>query len=173
LLAFLETEERLEAVRSRVGSEGSLTTTTGVLCILEAFCASFTEDEALAGRDFGEDSPDIVSCPKKDHFLADFGVDGPDPDAFTTSDSNGREPRRLGAASVGFNPSRSSIGSAVRGRGSASFGSGRSPVLFTVTVGGDGVPPETIEDMEFDTEWPGRTVELESLDTNDSGRGII
>jgi len=173
LLGFLETEERLEAVRSRVGSDGSLITTSGVFFVLEAFCASFTEDEALAGRDFGDDSPDIVSCPKKDHFLADFGVDGPDPDALITSDSNGREPRRFGAASAGFNPSRSSIGSAVRGLESANLGSGRSPVLFSVTAGGDVVPAETIEDMEFDTEWPGRTVELESLDTKDKGRGII
>lgn len=33
--------------------------------------------------------------------------------------------------------------------------------------------PETMEDMEFETEWPGRTVLEESLETIDNGRGMI
>lgn len=39
-------------------------------------------------------------------------------------------------------------------------------------VEGEDVGPDIIEDIELETEWPGRTVEAESLETNDSGRGM-
>lgn len=38
---------------------------------------------------------------------------------------------------------------------------------------GEDVPPEMIDDMEFETECPGRTVLAESLETIDNGLGMI
>jgi hypothetical protein len=55
---------------------------------------SFTELEADAGLDFGDDSPDFVS-PKKVHFLADLGVDGAMIEAVALSISSGNDPRRF------------------------------------------------------------------------------
>lgn len=150
MLGFLEIEDLLEAVRSRDGSITSAVAVSTGWGGLTTFWTSFIDDDALAGRDFGDDSPETVSCPKNDHFFEDLGVDGPDPDAFATSDNNGREPRRLGAASGAFVVSRSRIGSAVLGRESRPLGS--SNRLGFSFEGGEVVPAEMIDDIEFDSE---------------------
>jgi len=40
-------------------------------------------------------------------------------------------------------------------------------------VDGEAVPADTIDDMEFETECPGRTVLAESLETIDKGLGMM
>jgi hypothetical protein len=64
------------------------------------------------------------------------------------------------------------MGSAVRGRESRVLGSCNRPGL-SFEGGEVVVPADMIDDIEFESEWPGLTVELESLDTKDNGRGII
>lgn len=66
--------------------------------------------------------------------------------------------------------SRIKVGSAVRGRVSLILWLGGKP-RFSL-AGGEDAAPDMIEDIEFETEWPGRTVEEESLETIDRGRGM-
>jgi hypothetical protein len=143
------------------------------------FFDSLTEEEALVGRDFGEDSPECTSWPKNDHFFAERGVEGEGRPAAaaaaaaaaTVSDSSGMEPLRLGARGSGeVECSRSKIGSAVRGRVSLILTPGARP---RCSFGGGDDVIDIMEDKEFDTEWPGLTVDAESEETKDKGRGMI
>jgi len=117
---------------------------------ITTFFDSFTDDEALVGRDLGDDSPEAVSRPKNDHFFADRGVEGEGRPAARVSDSRGREPRRFGAGGLGeIDCSRSRIGSAVRGLVSLSLLPG---VKLRFSFGGGEDVPDMMDDIEFDTE---------------------
>jgi len=91
--------------------------TSGKEGVGSTFLKSFAEEAALVGRDFGEDSPDALSWLKKDHFFADLGVDGVD--SVVGLERSGSDPRRFGVCSGELDGSLSKIGSAVRGRESA------------------------------------------------------
>lgn len=144
---LLDIEDRLEIDGSIVGkvTSGLISGDEGAV---SAFFDSFAEDDELVGLDLGEDSPDVVSWPKKDHFFADLGVEGVDA-AAATSESNGRELRRFGNGSVAF-ASSIKVGSAVRGRASLIFWLGGKS-RFSL-AGGEDVAPDMIEDIELDTE---------------------
>jgi hypothetical protein len=138
---------------------------TGICCLV-----SFDE-AALDGRDrLGEDSPEVVSWPKKPHFLTGnlglVGVVG------ITSLSSGLEllRRRCGLFSgvVEFSRVQSNLGPALLGRASIPLSLDARCSLDS----GDEVPPEMIEVRLPETECP-RIVEEPSLDTRDNGRGMI
>ena len=136
-------------------------------------------DAELAGRDFGEDSPEVGSRPKKVHFLADFGVVGIGAASVVdaTSMSKGMEFLLLGAGMSGIRiASRSNVGSAVRGRASVPlwFDTGDCKPRCSLD-GGLEAPVEIRLESDPETEWPCLPVivlEL-SLDTNERGRGMI
>lgn len=98
LLGFRDIEDRLEIVGSIVGN-GTSGVISGDEGAVSAFLDSLAEDAELVGLDFGDDSPEAISWPKKDHFFADLGVLGVDVVAVLTSESNGNELRLLGASS--------------------------------------------------------------------------
>lgn len=172
LLGLREIDDLLEPGCS-VDWIGVSDISAGIACdsATVGFFDSLLEDEALVGRDFGDDSPECASTPKNDHFFIDLGVVGEGKPAAAASDSRGREPRRLGAGVSGdIDRSRSRIGSAVRGRVSDPLLLGARP-LFSFE-GGE-VVPDMIDDIELVTECPGLTVEAESDETIESGRGMI
>ncbi len=170
MLGFRDIEDRLELGCS-VDCTGTICSGTSASGILAGLLVSFATDEALVGRDLGDDSPEFVSWPKKDHFFADLGVGGEGRPAAAVSDNKGREPRLRGAGRLGkIERSRSKIGSAVLGRVSLTLLLGARP-RFSFEGGDDA--PDIIEDIELDTEWPGLTVDAESDDTRERGLGII
>jgi hypothetical protein len=121
LLGFLDIDDlrELDCSIELIGTSGVTNSGDEGADSTGMFLGSLSDAE-LAGRDFGEDSPEALSWPKKVHFLADFGVDGPAAELDAMSLSKGIEFRLLGAGlSDDGNVSRSRIGSAVRGRVSA------------------------------------------------------
>lgn len=134
------------------------------------FLVSFDEAE-LDGRDrLGDDSPDVVSWPKKPHFLAgNLGLVG----VATASLSSGLELLRRGFGRF------SGVGEVSR------VPSNLGPALLGLSIplsldarcsleSGEEVPPDTMDVRLPETECPRIvTVEELSLDTRDNGRGII
>lgn len=116
LLDFLDIEDRLETVGS-IDGKGTSSVASGELGAVSIFFDSLVDDE-LVGLDFGDESPEVISCPKNDHFFADLGVLGAEGEARDTSERRGNELRLLGIGRLSFDPSKSRPGSAVRGRGS-------------------------------------------------------
>jgi hypothetical protein len=169
LLGFLDIEDLLEVHGSIDSISTSCATISGDDGAVSSFLDSFPED-ALVGRDFGDDSPEPVG-PKNDHFFADRGVDGVGLEAAATSESRGRDERLLGVGSSALDTSWSKIGSAVRGRPDTTLLLRIIP-RFSFEAGED-EETEMIEDIEFDTEWLGLTVLALSLLTKESGLGII
>jgi hypothetical protein len=103
LLGFLDIEDLLDVDASIDGMSTSCATISGDDGAVSSFLDSFPED-ALVGRDFGDDSPEPVG-PKNDHFFADRGVDGVGLEAAATSESRGRDERLLGVGSSALDTS--------------------------------------------------------------------
>jgi hypothetical protein len=98
LFDFRDTEDLLELEGSKdwMGVSASAGSGEGGIAFMGLGFGSFSEDAALVGRDFGDDSPAADSWVKKLHFFADFGVDGTDVVAAAASRSSGIELRLFG-----------------------------------------------------------------------------
>lgn len=172
VLGFLDIDDlreegcSIEVIRT-LGVTTSLVASTG------AGCLGSLDEAALDGRDrFGEDSPELVSWPKKPHFLAGnlglVGVVG------IASFSKGLELLRRGLSrfsGVGdFSRVPSNLGPALLGRASIPLSLDARCSLDN----GEEVPPDTIDVRLPETECP-RIVAVEelSLETRDNGRGMI
>ena len=175
LLGFLDIDDlREEGCSIEVmGASGVISSVVGAGAGAGAACLGSLDEATLDGRDrFGEESPELPSCPKKPHFrvgnLGLVGVVG------IPSFNNGLELLRRGLgrlSGVGeFSRVPSNLGPALFGRASMPLSLEARCSLDS----GDEVPPDTIDVRLPETECP-RIVAIEepSLETRDNGRGMI